>query len=419
MKISTLPIYIIAGFNFFTLAMYLISPFLFGQLDFLVCALFVFVNIIAMIFGYLLGESSGRKAVSRSQVLNALPVRKIFFYLSIFYTLTFIIKYAYLLKFQIYDVGGMIQHLLIGISNPKLGYQLSVDETRQATVSWLLYFIISIFNGVYFIVGFILWKGMSRLQGLVFSLFLCLEIFYWLGRGTNFGIISLVFSYILANVVVSKGKFNVSHSAKYILLLMVGLISFSMTMYSRSEGAVYDYQIFSLPWSDVDEASLLFDVVPEYLHTTMLTIFSYLVQGYYNTAIAFKLDFRPSWFGGWNPSLQSLYLIFGLDFTDNTYIQRLDAYGIDPRINWHSSYTWFANDVSFYGVPLVMFFWGYFIGYSWVKSVAIENDIFSKLVFMLFAVSALLFFANNNFIAYHFYSFIFIFPYWVYKNKFL
>ena len=71
---------------------------------------------------------------------------------------------------------------------------------------------------------------MSRLQGLVFSLFLCLEIFYWLGRGTNFGIISLVFSYILANVVVSKGKFNVSHSAKYILLLSVGLISFSMTM---------------------------------------------------------------------------------------------------------------------------------------------------------------------------------------------
>ena len=419
MKISTLPIYIIAGFNFFTLIMYLISPFSSDQQDFLVCALFIFVNIIAMIFGYLLGESSGKKAVSRSLVLNALPVRKIFFYLSTFYTLTFIIKYAYLLKFQIFDVGGMIEHLLVGISNPKLGYLLSIDETRQAKISWLLYFITSIFNGVYFIVGFILWKGMSRLQGLVFSLFLCLEIFYWLGRGTNFGIISLVFSYILANVVVSKGKFNVSHSAKYILLLSVGLISFSMTMYSRSEGAVDNYQIFSLPWGDVDEASLLFDVVPEYLHTTMLTIFSYLVQGYYSTAVAFKLDFSPSWFGGWNPSIQSIYAIFGFDFTNNTYIQRLEAYGIDPRINWHSSYTWFANDVSFYGVPLVMFFWGYFIGYSWVKSVAIENDIFSKLVFMLFSMSALLFFANNNFIAYHFYSFIFIFPYWFYKNKFL
>lgn len=419
MKISSLPIYIIAGFNFFTLVMYLISPYVFSGQGFWVSVLFVFVNIVAMIFGYFRGEHSGKRAVSGFTQFKTLPLQKIFLCLSVFYALTFLIKYAYLLKFQIFDVGGMIQHLLIGVENPKLGYLLSIDESRQATVSWSLYFLISIFNGVYFVLGFVLWGSLSRLLRVVFVLFLLLEIFYWVGRGTNFGVVSLIFIFLLANVVESKGKLNIFHLIRYALLLVIGLISFSMVMYSRSEGAVENFQIFALPWCDVDETSLLFDVMPRELHTSMLTFFSYLVQGYYNTAVAFQLDFRPSWFGGWNPSIQSLYSVFGLDFTDNTYIQRLDVYGIDPRVNWHSSYTWFANDVSFYGVPVVMFLLGYLIGYSWVKAVVVENDIFSKLIFILLSASALLNFANNNFIAYYFYSFMFIFPYWIYKNKFL
>lgn len=419
MKISTLPIYIIAGFNFFTLAMYLISPYVFNGEGFLASVLFVFVNIVALTFGYFRGEHSGKRAVSRLTQFKSLPLLMIFLCLSVFYALTFLIKYAYLLKFQIFDVEGMIRHLLIGVENPKLGYLLSIDETRQATVSWSLYFLISIFNGVYFVFGFLLWGSLSRLQRVVFLLFLLLEIFYWVGRGTNFGVVSLIFIFLFASVVKSKGKFNVSHLLRHILLLVIGLISFSMVMYSRSGGAVDDYQVFALPWCDVNEASILFDMMPQILHTSMLTVFSYLVQGYYNTAVAFELDFIPSWFGGWNPSIQSLYSVLGFDFTDNTYVQRLDAYGVDPRINWHSSYTWFANDVSFYGVPLVMYILGYMIGYSWVKAVVVENDIFSKLIFILLSASALLNFANNNFIAYYFYSIIFIFPYWLYKNKFL
>lgn len=419
MKISALPIYIIAGFNFFTLIMYLISPYVFGRQGFLLSVVFVFVNIVAMTFGYFRGVRSGKKAVSNLVQPKALPLQKIFNYLTVFYALTFLIKYAYLLKFQIFDVGGMVQHLLVGVANPKLGYLLSIDETRQATVSWSLYFFISILNGIYFIAGFVLWKSLSGLQRLVFLLFLLLEVFYWVGRGTNFGVVYLIFIFLLASVIQSKGKFNASYFVKYALLLVVGLVSFSMIMYSRSEGVVEDFQVFALSWGYVDEASILFDVVPQELHTSMLTVFSYLVQGYYNTAVAFDLNFIPSWFGGWNPSIQSFYSVFGADLSGNTYIQRLDVYGIDPRINWHSSYTWFANDVSFYGVPLVMFLLGYLIGYSWVKAVVVENDFLSKLIFILLSVSALFNFANNNFIAYHFYSFLFVFPYWIYKNKFL
>jgi hypothetical protein len=419
MKISGLPLYIIAGFNFFTLAMYIVSPYVFYRDGFLLSALFVFINIAALAFGYSRGERSGRRVVSNYTPPRGPLPNKLFSYLSVFYGFTFLVKYAYLLKFQILDIEGMVQHLLIGVANPKLGYQLSVDETRQATVSWSLYFVTSILNGVYFIVGFLLWSKLSRILKSIFVVFLLVEIFYWVGRGTNFGIISLVVTFLLANVVESKGKINVSLLVKYVSLFAVSLISFSTIMYSRSEGAVEDFQVFSLPWSYVDESSFLFDIVPPGLHTSMLTVFFYLVQGYYNTSIAFDLDFIPSWFGGWNPSIQSLYFTFGVDVADNTYIQRLDAYEVDPRVNWHSSYTWFANDVSFYGVPFVMFFMGYLIGHSWVKAVVSSGDIASKLLFVLLSGSALFLFANNNFIGYHFYSFLFLFPYWLYKNKFV
>lgn len=419
MRVSSLPLYIIVGFNALTLLLYVISPYVFYKENFGLSVIFVFFNILFLVMGYLKGESSGRFWVKgRTVVKTVWQESRIFSYLSVFYAATFIIKYAYLLKFQMSDVAGMVQHLLIGVGNPKLGYQLSVDESRQATVSWSLYFLTSIFNGVYFIVGFLLWSRVTLFLKAIFLTFLAIEIFYWVGRGTNFGIVSLVVTFLLASVVESKGALSFSSLIKYLLLFALSIVSFSLIMYSRSEGAVEDFQVFALPWSHVDESSFLFDFVPEALHTSMLTVFFYLVQGYYNTSLAFDLSFSSSFLGGWNPSIQSLYSTFGFDVADSTYIQRLEAYDVDPRVNWHSSYTWFANDVSFYGVPLVMYCIGDLIGFSWVRSVADKQDLVSKLVFVLLSGSALFIFANNNFIGFHFYSFLFLFPYWVLKCRF-
>lgn len=417
MKISRLPICIILGFNFFTLLMYVISPYLYGHDGFLASVVFVFGNIIALAFGYLYGEALAKRRFYSVLLTDDRHGVHYFQYLTIFYSLTFLIKYSYLLKFQIYDVGGMFKHLMIGVANPKLGYLLSIDDTRHATVSWSQYFFTNIFNGVYFIVGFICWKRLSFILKSIFLFFLAIEIFFWVGRGTNFGIIALALIFMFANVLEIRGRVSALLIVKYLLLFAVCLFSFSAIMYSRSEGAVYDYQVFAFPLIQVDESSFLFDLIPESLHTSMLSVFFYLVQGYYNTSLAFNLDFQTSWLGGWNPSIQSLYSTFGFDVANNTYINRLEPIGVDPRVNWHSAYTWFANDVSFFAVPLVIYFIGLLIGFSWVRSVLFPNDVLSKIVFVILCGSSMLFFANNSFIGYFFYSFLFIFPYWLLKVR--
>lgn len=414
MKISRLPFFIILSFNLFTLLMYVISPYFYDSGNFATSVIFVSINLLALSFGYLYGERLAIKRFPYAKIKSYKQRDYIFLVLTIFYCLTFLIKYAYLLKFQVFDVSGMIAHLMIGVFNPKLGYLLSVDDTRQATVAWSLYFFTNIFNGIYFIVGFIYWKRLTLAFKLVFIFFLIVEIFYWVGRGTNFGIISLIIIFIFANLVENKGQIGVLSYIKYILLFLFCLLSFSIIMYSRSEGAVNDIQVFAFSFIQVDEKSFLFNLIPDSLHTTMLTIFFYLVQGYYNTSLAFDLDFNTSWMGGWNSSIQSLYSTFGFDFNSNTYIQRLEQFGIDPRVNWHSAYTWYANDFSFYGVPLVMYIIGSLIGFSWVRSVLFSHDLLSKIIFIILSSSSMLLFANNNFIGYYFYSLLFIFPYWIF-----
>lgn len=413
-KVSKLPIFLIAGFNLLTLIIYIIVPYTYYFNDNIYLSyVYILLNIILLTIGYHTG--SNNKYFKRSAI--DLDPSKYFPLITLFYATTFLVKYAYLLKFQIYDIFGMIEHLSIGVLNPKLGYQLSVDESRKHTVNWSFYFLTSIVNNLYFILGFISWNVISKKIKFFFIIFLGIEVFYWYGRGTNFGIITLLLSFLFSSIIETKGEINNRILIKYFIVFVLSLTSFSLIMYSRSEGAVNDLQNLAIPQAYIDENSPLFLLVPNFLHTTILTIASYISQGYYDMSLAFSLDFKPSWFCGWNPSVTSFCSNFGIDFSSYTYVNRLEELGIDPRINWHSSYTWFANDLSFYGSPFAILGIGYLIGLSWSKSIY-TNNTYSKIVFISLSSSAILFFANNNYFGYHFYSLMFLIPLWILNNTF-
>lgn len=418
MKNKYFPIYIIAGVNLFTLLMYMSAPYIFYDGNVVASYFYILLNIFLLVMGFKRGVILGEvKCLNKSYLYRTKEI-KVFRFITAFYFLTFLIKYAYLLKFSPFDISGMIGRLLIGIADPKLGYRLSIDSTNSGTISWSLFFLTSIFNGIYFIAGFLVWPRLSIAIKIIFLLFVGIEVFYWVGRGTNFGVISLAVTFLLANLINNKGNVNFSILIKYLAIFIFSILSFSLIMYSRSGGAVEDLQIFSFPMSYVDESSFLLAITPKNIHTSIMSIFFYVVQGYYNMSIAFDLNFIPTWFGGSNSSIASLYTSIGFDVMGNSYINRLEVKGIDPKVNWHSAYTWIANDFSFIGVPLIIYVIGFFMGFSWVKSI-ISNDFYSKLIFILFAGFAIFIFANNNFIGYYFYSFMFIFPYWIYKSFFV
>lgn len=415
MKILLSPIYLIGGFNLFTLLMYIFAPYGYQAGNVLMSYAYIFINIIFLIVGYIFGIKNGGGRLISNGYSDKKTVSKIFGFILIFYSFTFLIKYAYLLKFNIFDVSGMINFLLMGLSDPMLAYKLTGDATRPFTVSWTIYFLISVINSIFFIVVFISWPSLSRVKKVFSLFFIILEFFYWAGRGTNFGIISIIVTLLFARLLALK-KLNVKMIFYGFLAFLLSIVIFSLIMSLRGDSS-YDLQAYALNYSYVDESSLLILLAPESLHSSLLLIFSYLVQGYYYMSLAFDLDFSSTWFGGSNPAIVGLYDFLGFSNFERSYVYRLFEFGIDPLINWHSAYTWYANDFSFFGVPFVMVFYGWFMGLTWANSIN-SNDLLSKILFLIFAPASIFLFANNNFIANYFNSLVFLVPLFLYRNFF-
>ena len=71
------------------------------------------------------------------------------------------------------------------------------------------------------------------------------------------------------------------------------------------------------------------------------------------------------------------------------------AYGIDSGASWHTMYTWFANDVSFYLVPVWLFVIMFYFGYAW-KDFVINRNPIAFLILMLFVLMIMFISANNQ-----------------------
>lgn len=412
------PIYFLVGFNILTILFFFISPvqwetrnlFLFGILS-LISQLFVFLG---FRFGF---NNFQLKFVSLFSSISPKIVNFIF----IFYSFTFIFKYAYLLKLDPFALNEMFNYLLVGFIDPQLGYKLSLDNSRIPSVPWSFYFIISLVNQIYFIFGFISWNNLRINYKLLFLFFLSIEIFYWLGRGTSFGIVSLSLTFLLTrfftfNLTYLQFKVFFKYLFYSILILFLVVYFFSYNLFMRSGQINVDYTNFDFYNSRINPDHFTFSLIPTSFHSTYLYIIFYLCQGYFHTCYSFDLDFIPTFFSTNNPALISFLDIFGINFFEDSYIYRLEEkYGIDSLINWHSSYTWFASDFSYFGVPLLFLFIGFFCGISW-KYIVFCNDLLSKVIFIFLASILFFVFANNNYLSSVFYSFSFLFPLWIFTR---
>ena len=92
-------------------------------------------------------------------------------------------------------------------------------------------------------------------------------------------------------------------------------------------------------------------------------------------------------------------------------MHRLHRQGIDEFGVWHSAYTWFASDVSFYRVPLLLFFLGFLFGFSWTQG--LKGDFLSRVVFIMFGNILLFLWANNTYLSSVFYAFMVFVPFWI------
>jgi hypothetical protein len=151
---------------------------------------------------------------------------------------------------------------------------------------------------------------------------------------------------------------------------------------------------------------------PPSFNIVLAQLSSYLCQGYYALSLSLTewLDGNVFCFSyglgsNWFKINVAESIIPNLDIISKTYQGFLEVkYGIDPEASWHSLYLWLANDVTFIGVPIVVYALAYYCGYFWksaVNQVRVVDAPITILLLMVFVYS----FANNQVFSFSFIAF--------------
>lgn len=409
---------IIVGFNLFTIVLYATAPLSYSSsANFVLSIMYLLLSCILMSIGFKHGERRNCNTFGMEKKLFFDTSDRIINFVFLFYTLTFLIKYAYHLRFSPLDVHGMITFLSLGIADPTWAYHMAISDTRPWTISWSIYFIISIIDQVFFIFSFLTFSKLKKYHKFLLFCFIIIELFYWVGRATNFGVIALVLVFFITRIVNSGNdkEFNIKIIAKLLLLgallFIVALFAFGSTMDSRTGGA-------DATSGFTFTKGGIFEILPERFWSIYYYIVSYLCQGYYNLSLAFDTP-HGNWtfFLGNNPALISFSnFILGTDLMEYSYMKSLDLYcGVDEFAAWHSAYLWWANDFTIVGALIVVYILAYITGYAFKLSI-IYNDLLSKIVCTVSSCMLIMMFANNTFLSNVFYSFMFLFPLWFFTR---
>lgn len=122
---------------------------------------------------------------------------------------------------------------------------------------------------------------------------------------------------------------------------------------------------------------------------------TYITQGYYGMSLAVDEKFDSTFGIGHSYFLLNQFkYFFDIDLIERTYQYKIhDEW--DRLVQWHSFYSQVANDVSFYGVIVVMFFLGYLLSAIFISAIK-DNNIMAKTLLPLCAIMFVYIPANNQ-----------------------
>lgn len=425
MRSEQLLYYLLIGFNAVTLLIFISNPFESLSGNHTLTVIYILLNILCVAWGYRRGLAKGYclKAPASDSFLAGINNRAIKF-IFIFYLATFLLKYAYEMHCPAFNISALVNRIIMGVMNPYLGY---TTGGSYRPFGWSLYVIISIVDGIFFIIGMLCWRKMSKVQKYVFVVLSIIELFKGMGTGSSFGEIKLFTT--LAIVVLSSIQsdyVNIKTLRRIILgVILIALLAVTVFTHNMEGRAGGEFSSMTAEHFNFNKESFINKYLimqfSERIQNLYIYICHYLNNGYYNLEYIFNLNWDWTYFFGSNDAKSHLINVLGgVDVEPMNYQTKIyKTYGVDPYIFWHSCYVWLANDVSIFGVPIIMFWVGKFCSTALVLYRR-YNDLLSGVIFVIFANMIIFLFANNNYIANLFYTFMFIFPIWIftrYKKK--
>jgi len=137
--------------------------------------------------------------------------------------------------------------------------------------------------------------------------------------------------------------------------------------------------------------------MPDSVAYGMGTLTGYLSQGYYGLGLAMQEPFIFIGGIGHSSALLGIYTaVSGSDeLSRSTYTYRLRREGWSDEYQWSTMLPWLANDVSFWGVPLLIFILGLAWGKSW-RDATDGNDDRAAIFFCIIMMMIFYLPANNQ-----------------------
>lgn len=385
---------------FFTLILYYFGPLNFERQNTLLVLFFVTIYQISLYLGFRFGVSnikirsrfkvkSGQfKKWQKTLALNGVIL------LNSFFAIMTISQ-----KLGSFSVGSLIQSIIYGYNNAGDSYAQTLETSATFQGSWVtalntlttpLTFLMIPICVYYF-------KKLNISTKILFVIAVILNLAMFFLTGTNIGIFRvftvIIGSFLLKDRVQKKAKkgTQIATIVLAIILIVAFLVIFSNNVTSRIPNM--GRFISGVP---IDFQNILLQILPQGLQVFFILFVSYISQGYYGMSLAFNYPWESTFPFGSSMFLMSNSASLGFNpqaIFEQTYMYKMN-WQWSSTVNWHTAYTWIANDISFVGVIVFMLFLGLLLGITFRE--ARSNNILSISLFPLLLMIVLFLPMNNN-----------------------
>ena len=310
----------------------------------------------------------------------------------------------------------IFQRLIIGLTESNLNYSLSLGYQNSGTIVEKLVVILTVLlytlKFAVLPLSIIYWNKISNKQKRLCIFITVVEIIKWLLKGMNKGIFDYAFVFLASTllVIAINRRNRQSHYVALIerkqrkriwiyiisvLALVLAVNIFISNIAARSGNLTTAYYSSSMHLT-ADPNNIFLRVLPESLHKPFLSMCMYLTCGYQGLSYALRLPFKWCFGIGNNQfTISNFRDMFGLNVSSLTYQARVEQnFPWYEFHNWHTTYTWLANDCSFLLVPIVLFFWGILFALAWLSAVEKHNP-YAVIIFCLYIIRSAFLPANN------------------------
>lgn len=391
-----------------TLALFAAGPIVFHIASPFEFYSYMFLYMAALAFGYVVGKAASKNIVTRStsSVNNVLSKRGLFLVFVVGALCSSSITLHLDSFFTMLDPKFILGAVINGLSDPGSLYAAKMEKFRSTQSNKSLsaiIFLIAPFKVLFISVFIAFWSRINSLKKIIGILIVFIVyLLPALLTGTNKPIFDLLiysstslFTVMLIDI--KNGKRNALRRMRIAIgislaLCLVAFSFFALTTSARSGKSTY-----------IETTSPLHEIQvrPEFrdggskLKEFYVWFTSYVVQGYYGFSLAMQEKFTSTYgFGSSVFLARQVKDILGIDLSSRTYQRKITAKW-DESAQWHSFFSYIANDVHFIGVIFVCFFLGVFFAMIWHTCLR-ESNFWSFLMLPLMALLVIFMPANNQ-----------------------